>query len=177
MAAEIPLRRTPFARYSSVAHTPPCKPLPPIPCSLSDLLRKYPDRAASVIPSLHRTLKRMDNASGKAAVIWMLGEFGHLIDDAPYLLEPLIDALGSGETESDSVRCELLAATVKLFFKRPPGEWSRWAAAATIAANVVSCSSSVLARPRPTTSPTSPLPPPLLPAPFPAFSSPQRSSA
>ena len=64
----------------------------------------------------------MDTAQGKAAVIWMLGEFGHLIDDAPYILEPLIDGLSS-ESESESVRCELLAATVKLFFKRPPGAW------------------------------------------------------
>ena len=97
---------------------PPSLPFP----SPSDLLRKYPDRAPSVIPSLHRTLKRMDTSTGKAAVIWMLGEFGHLIDDAPYILEPLIDSLGSGEEESTAVRCELLTATVKLFFKRPPGE-------------------------------------------------------
>ena len=32
---------------------------------MQDLLRKYPDRAPSVIPSLHRTLKRMDTDSGK----------------------------------------------------------------------------------------------------------------
>ena len=42
-----------------------------------------------------------------------------LIDDAPYLLEPLID--GISDEPSMPVRCELLTATVKLFFKRPPG--------------------------------------------------------
>ena len=46
-----------------------------------------------------------------------------LIDDAPYLLEPLID--GIKDEPSMPVRCELLTATVKLFFKRPPGERGR----------------------------------------------------
>jgi hypothetical protein len=68
----------------------------------------------------------MDAPSGKAAVIWMLGEFGQLIDDAPYMLEPLIDATVTAGARGDAadapVRCELLTSTVKLFFKRPPGE-------------------------------------------------------
>lgn len=34
---------------------------------MQDLLRKYPDRAPSVIPSLHRCLKRMEDPTGKAA--------------------------------------------------------------------------------------------------------------
>ncbi len=85
---------------------------------MQELLRVHPDRAAAVIPSLHRCLKRMEDPSGKAAVIWMIGEYGQLIDDAPYLLEPLIDGV-RGE-ESVTVKCELLTATMKLFFKRPP---------------------------------------------------------
>ena len=85
---------------------------------MQDILRKYPERAPGVIPSLHRCLKRMEDAGGKASVIWMIGEYGQLIDDAPYLLEPLID--GVKDEESVLVRCELLTATLKLFFKRPP---------------------------------------------------------
>jgi hypothetical protein len=85
---------------------------------MQDILRKYPERAPGVIPSLHRCLKRMEDPSGKASVVWMIGEYGQLIDDAPYLLEPLID--GVKEEESVLVRCELLTATLKLFFKRPP---------------------------------------------------------
>ena len=85
---------------------------------MQDILRKYPERAPGVIPSLHRCLKRMEDPSGKAAVVWMIGEYGQLIDDAPYLLEPLID--GVKDEDSVLVRCELLTATLKLFFKRPP---------------------------------------------------------
>jgi len=86
---------------------------------MQEVLRKYPDRAPAVVPSLHRCLRRMDGEeAGRAAVVWMLGEYGQLIDDAPYLLEPLVD--GVAEEPSVQVRCELLTATVKLLFKRPP---------------------------------------------------------
>lgn len=55
---------------------------------------------------------------GKCAILWILGEYGLLIEDAPYLLEPMID--GFTEEVSGSVRLEMLTATVKLFFCRPP---------------------------------------------------------
>jgi hypothetical protein len=86
---------------------------------MQEVLRVHPERAAAVVPSLHKCLRRLEGEeSGRAAVVWMLGEYGQLIDDAPYLLEPLIDAVGA--EPSVQVRCELLTATVKLFFKRPP---------------------------------------------------------
>jgi hypothetical protein len=47
-----------------------------------------------------------------------VGEFGQTIEEAPYILESLIDAW---EDEQDNlVKMELLTATMKLFFKRPP---------------------------------------------------------
>lgn len=86
---------------------------------MQEVLRKYPDRASSVIPSLHKCLQKCDATDGgKAAVVWMLGEYGQLIDNAPYLLEPIIDQV-EAET-SVEVPCELLTAAVKLFIKRPP---------------------------------------------------------
>jgi vesicle coat complex subunit len=85
---------------------------------LKDILRKYPDRYEDVIPALEKCLRDVDESDGKAAVIWIIGEYGDLISSAPYLLEPLI-ASYSDETAA-SVRIELLSATMKLFFKRPP---------------------------------------------------------
>merc|ERR1719262_1685606 len=41
-----------------------------------------------------------------------------MIEDAPYLLEPMID--GFLEEQNGSVRLEMLTAAVKLFFWRPP---------------------------------------------------------
>lgn len=40
------------------------------------------------------------------------------LEDAPYLLEQLVD--GIAEEESSTVRLQLLVAAMKLFFKRPP---------------------------------------------------------
>ena len=48
----------------------------------------------------------------------MIGEYGEFIKEGPYILESIID--GFKTETSNSVRLELLTATVKLFFKRPP---------------------------------------------------------
>merc|ERR1719221_1931176 len=63
-------------------------------------------------------MKIVTEPHGKCALLWILGEYGLLIDDAPYLLEPMID--GFVEEGSGAVRLEMLTATVKLFFCRPP---------------------------------------------------------
>ncbi|CAN0553821.1 unnamed protein product, partial [Ectocarpus sp. 12 AP-2014] len=63
-------------------------------------------------------LKHIDEPAGKAAVIWMVGEYGEEITEAPYMLEPLVDAWE--EEPSCQIKMHLLTAAVKLFFKRPP---------------------------------------------------------
>ncbi len=42
---------------------------------------------------------------GQASVVWMIGEFGELIDEAPYLLEHLVD--GFAEEAASVVRMEV----------------------------------------------------------------------
>ncbi len=79
---------------------------------------QYPDRYSDIIPPLTRVLRSIDEPEGKQSCIWMVGEYGETIDSAPYILESLID---SWEDETDNlVKMELLTATMKLFFKRPP---------------------------------------------------------
>uniref|UniRef100_A0A6U3AKM9 Beta-adaptin appendage C-terminal subdomain domain-containing protein n=2 Tax=Lotharella globosa TaxID=91324 RepID=A0A6U3AKM9_9EUKA len=85
---------------------------------LKDILRRFPDRYEDVIPSLQTCLKSVEAPEGRVAVIWLMGEYGDTIDDAPYILEQLID--NYQDEESSLVRSELLTATMKLFFKRPP---------------------------------------------------------
>mmetsp|Transcript_17792 Transcript_17792/g.43541 ORF Transcript_17792/g.43541 Transcript_17792/m.43541 type:complete len:791 (+) Transcript_17792:1027-3399(+) len=85
---------------------------------LMDILRKFPDRYEDVIPSLQTVLKSVEAPEGRAAVVWLIGEYGETIDDAPYILETLIDAYA--DEASSQVCMELLTATMKLFFKRPP---------------------------------------------------------
>ena len=85
---------------------------------MKDILRKYPECYAEVLPTLNDCLKTIDEPEAKAAMLWMLGEYGEFLNDAPYLLEPFID--GFEEEISPSVRLALLTASMKLFFKRPP---------------------------------------------------------
>jgi hypothetical protein len=85
---------------------------------VKDLLRKYPERYEEIIPSMQKCLKTIEDSEGKVAVIWMIGEYGDTISDAPYILEHIIDTFE--EEPANAVRLELLTAAMKLFFKRPP---------------------------------------------------------
>ncbi|KAF1784143.1 AP complex subunit beta [Phytophthora cactorum] len=85
---------------------------------MKDLLRKYPDKRHDVLPVLGRIIAAVQQPTAKAAVVWMLGEFGQDLRRAPYVLEKLIDDFN--DEAAPSVLLELLAATMKLFFKRPP---------------------------------------------------------
>ena len=55
--------------------------------ALKDLLRKYPERRAPVLPTLARLLRGENEPAGKAAVLWIIGEWGEEVPLAPYLLE------------------------------------------------------------------------------------------
>ena len=85
-----------------------------------DVLRKYPLRRQDVLPSLGRYLGELDaeEPQGRAAALFLVGQWGEEIPAAPYILEPLIDAYAL-ETSVD-VKLALVTATTRLFFKRPP---------------------------------------------------------
>lgn len=55
--------------------------------------------------------------SGKCALFTILGNYGNLYDDAPYVLENFIEEL---ENSSSEVKVHLLHCTVKMFFYYPP---------------------------------------------------------
>eukprot|EP00884_Botryococcus_braunii_P006125 jgi/Botrbrau1/15513/Bobra.0225s0004.1 len=85
---------------------------------ISDLLRKQPSLADACISAVSTISPQdVEEPEARAAFIWILGEHGQAIQDAPYLLEPLAGAL---EEEEVAVRLALLTAAAKLFFKRPP---------------------------------------------------------
>lgn len=87
-----------------------------------DLLRRYRTLAPRLLPSLTAAVRAGDADSGeaKAALVWVLGEFGGegpaSVPEAPYLLEPMIDEWA--EEPDPRVRSELLTAAMKLFFAR-----------------------------------------------------------
>lgn len=86
--------------------------------ALSLMIRKHAELKPVAATSLVRTLKYVQEPKGKASIIFMLGECGEIIQEAPYALEKLID---NYDTIKDPiVKHNLLNATMKLFFTRPP---------------------------------------------------------
>jgi AP-4 complex subunit beta-1 len=88
---------------------------------LQDVLRKYPEKAAELVPYLNPIFESgclLEEPEAQCALIWMLGEHGKEVEEAPYILEEMI--AGIGDESSHLVRLQLLTSTVKLFFLRPP---------------------------------------------------------
>lgn len=85
---------------------------------MKDLLRKYPEKRHDVLDVLPRIISTVQQPQAKAAIVWLIGEFGQDMRRAPYVLEKLIDEFS--EEMSSTVLLELLTSALKLFFKRPP---------------------------------------------------------
>jgi vesicle coat complex subunit len=87
---------------------------------VSNVIRAAPNISGLVLPHLSRLLKKCDDEDAKASLIWMLGEFGEAIVEAPYMLEPIIDNIYADEQSSVVIKLQILTTALKLFFKRPP---------------------------------------------------------
>lgn len=59
---------------------------------MKDLLRKYPQWSHDCIAVVGNiSSKNVQEPKGKAALIWMLGEYSNDMLDAPYILESLLE--------------------------------------------------------------------------------------
>ncbi|GIL71417.1 hypothetical protein Vretimale_2716 [Volvox reticuliferus] len=85
---------------------------------LKDVLRRYPDVAHVCVGGLGDLAvhANITEPAARAAFMWILGQFGGLVHEAPYLLEPFVDGFAS---EDSSVRLAVLTAAAQLFFRRP----------------------------------------------------------
>ena len=86
---------------------------------VKDLVRKHPrwiDQCVVAVSGIE--LETIVEPEAKAALVYIYGEYGQAMPEAPYMLEPLLDEFD--EEESEEVRLELLASAMKLFFKRAP---------------------------------------------------------
>merc|ERR1719410_930496 len=82
------------------------------------LLRKYPAQYHDLVDKLKTVMRSLEENAGKCAVLWVLGEYGDRLIEAPYILESYID--GYDMEDSSEVKLEMLAAAMKLFFKKAP---------------------------------------------------------
>ncbi|XP_059658027.1 beta-adaptin-like protein A [Cornus florida] len=86
---------------------------------VKDLLRKYPQWSHDCIAVVGNiSSQNVQEPKAKAALIWMLGEYAQDMQDAPYILESLIDSWE--DEDSAEVRLHLLTAVMKCFLRRPP---------------------------------------------------------
>ncbi|THU78633.1 Adaptor protein complex beta subunit [Dendrothele bispora CBS 962.96] len=79
---------------------------------IKDIFRRYPGRYEGIIPTLCENLDALDEPEPKAAMIWILGQFANIIDNADELLDDLCYTFLEESTE---VQLALLTASVKLF--------------------------------------------------------------
>ena len=83
---------------------------------IKDIFRKYPNRYESIISILCENLDSLDEPDAKATMVWIIGEYAQLIDNADELLESFLESF---QEETSQVQLQLLTATVKLFLKNP----------------------------------------------------------
>ncbi|KAI8910195.1 adaptin N terminal region-domain-containing protein [Gorgonomyces haynaldii] len=81
-----------------------------------DIFRKYPMRYEGIIPTLCEHLETLDEPDARASLIWIVGEYADRIENASALLEHFLEDF---KDHVPKVQLQLIAATVKLFLKRP----------------------------------------------------------
>lgn len=84
--------------------------------ALTLIVRKHPTLKPMVAPPLTRSLKYITEPSGRASVLYLLGDCGDIVPTAPYALEKLIDSYDS--LEDVGVKLALLTTTMKLFLQQ-----------------------------------------------------------
>eukprot|EP00536_Pseudo-nitzschia_multiseries_P010014 jgi/Psemu1/24751/gm1.24751_g len=86
--------------------------------ALTLMIRKHPDLKPVCSPNLARSLRYIEEGEGKASIIFLMGECCDIVQEAPYALEKLIDDYDN--LKDVRVKQNLLNATMKIFFARPP---------------------------------------------------------
>lgn len=85
---------------------------------LGNILRVFPELRQHLLPNLSRYIRTIDDPEARGVIVWLLGEFGEEITEAPYSLESVLD--GFGQEVNVNLKLQILTAAMKLFYKRPP---------------------------------------------------------
>lgn len=83
---------------------------------MKDIFRKYHSKYEGIIPKLCLNIDMLNEPDSKAALIWMIGEYAHRIDNAAELVEHFQQQF---KYETSKVQLQLITTAVKLFLKRP----------------------------------------------------------
>lgn len=83
---------------------------------IRDIFRMYPSKYTSVIVPMCSVMDLLEEPEAKASMMWVIGEYADIIDNAAELLDAFMDSF---HDETAEVQLELLTAVVKLFLKQP----------------------------------------------------------
>ena len=83
---------------------------------IRDIFRMYPGKYTSVIVPMCSVMDLLEEPEAKASMMWVVGEYADIIDNAAELLDAFMDSF---HDETPEVQVELLTAVVKLFLKQP----------------------------------------------------------
>ena len=83
---------------------------------IRDIFRRYPGKYTSVIVPMCAVMDLINEPEAKASMVWVVGEYCGVIDNAAELLDALTDSF---HDEAAPVQLEMLTAVVKLFLKQP----------------------------------------------------------
>eukprot|EP01017_Pseudomicrothorax_dubius_P036123 TRINITY_DN5143_c0_g1_i8.p1 TRINITY_DN5143_c0_g1~~TRINITY_DN5143_c0_g1_i8.p1 ORF type:complete len:930 (-),score=303.67 TRINITY_DN5143_c0_g1_i8:123-2912(-) len=83
---------------------------------IRDIFRKYPKKYEAILRDLCDNLKSLDEPDAKASMIWIIGEYGDTIENAPDLLSIFAETF---KDEAPVVQLQILTSCVKLFLTRP----------------------------------------------------------
>jgi AP-4 complex subunit beta-1 len=86
--------------------------------AMTNILRKFDDMIEVILPQLPTSFDSITDPEGRAALIWILGEYGESLPNTPYVLEELVNNVS--EEAAPEVKLQLLTAVMKMFMKRPP---------------------------------------------------------
>lgn len=83
---------------------------------MTDILRKYPGVFESVIGTVCHGLDTIKAPRAKAAGIWILGEYCHIIENVDDILDPYLDTF---HDEEPLVQLQIISSLVKVYVERP----------------------------------------------------------
>jgi vesicle coat complex subunit len=80
--------------------------------ALQSLLRKFPDEGLDLVPTLLESIEAYDEDEARASIVWMIGQYGPVLDNTLTLVTGFIDNFA---LEPTFVQSELLTTCLKLF--------------------------------------------------------------
>lgn len=82
----------------------------------TDLFRAYPGEFDSVIEKICQNIEIVKRPSSKAASIWIIGEYAHLIENVDIILDPFLDTF---HDEDPTVQSQIITSVVKSYLIHP----------------------------------------------------------